>query len=445
MTALPPRGLPLRRQVLGGLLAVAGLPLVTAVLVAERSRLSYATPVLLVLTVVVAVALVGGLRPAAPAALAGGLALNYWFTPPLHKLTVDRPQDLLVLGVYLAVAVAVSGVVDLAARRTAEAARAAAEAEALSSVAGATLAEQETLPALLERIRTVFAAHEVSLVDDLGVALARVGAAEDGDVEQDLPAGPARLVVRGPELFAEDRRVLVAFAGAAATALEGRRLAQQAASAEAVDRLRTALLAAVGHDLRTPLAAVKAAVTSLRADDVTWSAEESEELLATIEEGADRLESLVSNLLDASRLQAGALSVTLAPVGLDEVCARAVAGLAGRERVVLDVPESLAPVMADAGLLERVLANLVENALRHDPGVVTVVAEPGCVRVVDHGAGLRDPEAAFAPFQRLGDRTSGGVGLGLAVARGFAEAMGGTITPETTEGGGLTMAVRLPS
>ncbi|MGZ6825527.1 MAG: DUF4118 domain-containing protein, partial [Mycobacteriales bacterium] len=133
--------LPLRRQWGGAALGAAGLPVLTAALVAHRRDLSYATPVLLVLLVVVAVALVGGLRPAVPSALGGGLLLNYLFTPPLHRLTVDRPQDLLVLGVYLAVAVAVSAVVDLAARRTAEAARAAAEAQALSSVAGATLGE----------------------------------------------------------------------------------------------------------------------------------------------------------------------------------------------------------------------------------------------------------------------------------------------------------------
>ena len=242
---------------------------------------------LLVLLLVVAVALVGGLRPAVPAALVGGLSLNYFFTPPVHQFTVDRPQDLLVLGVYLAVAVAVSVVVDLAARRTAEGARAAAEAQALSTVAGSTLGAQQTLPALLERVRSAFGASEVAMLDTVGgvqVSVATVGAPADGDAEQVVPAGTgAVLVVRGPQLFAEDRRVLTAFAEAAATALEGRRLAEQASQAEAVDRLRTALLAAVGHDLRTPLAGVKAAVSSLRQDDVSWTPQESAELLETID------------------------------------------------------------------------------------------------------------------------------------------------------------------
>ena len=444
MPLLPRSGLSSRRQWAGACVGAAGLPVMTALLVAGRDHLSYATPVLLVLLLVVLVALVGGLRPALPAALLGALALNYWFTPPLHRLTVDRPQDLVVLGAYVAVAVSVSVVVDLAARRTAEAARAAAEAQALSSVAGATLGEQETLPALLERVGVVFGASDVVMLDEaagVDVPVAAVGTPVADDVEQVVPAGAtARLVVRGPELFAEDRRVLAAFAEAAATALTGRRLAEQAEQAEAVDRLRTALLAAVGHDLRTPLAGVKAAVSSLRQGDVAWTPDETAELLETIEDSADRLQALVSNLLDASRLQAGAMSVTLAPVGLDEVVARALVGLPGRGCVDVDVPDSLPPVVADAGLLERVVANLVDNALRYGGDRVTVRGAAGRLEVVDHGPGL--PER---PAEVGSDRQPGGVGLGLVVVRGFLDAMGGRLEPATTPGGGLTMTVVLPS
>ena len=442
MPPSPPRGLPVRRQWIGAALAGFGLPVLTGALVAQRDNLTYATPVLLVLLVVVAVALVGGLRPAVPAAVGGGLLLNYFFTAPVHQLTVDRPQDLLVLSVYLAVAVAVSVVVDLAARRTVEAARAGAEAQALSSVAGSTLAEQATLPGLLERVRTVFSASEVAMlhtVDGRQVVYARVGEPRAGDAEQVVPAGAgASLVVRGPRLFAQDRRVLAAFAEAAATAVEGRRLAEQATQAEAVDRLRTALLAAVGHDLRTPLAGAKAAVSSLRQGDVAWTAQETAELLETIEDSTDRLQSLVSNLLDASRLQAGALSITPTRVGLDEVVARALTGLPGRDRVQVDVPDTLPPVLVDVGLLERVVANLVDNALRHGSGAVSVLGRPGQVTVVDHGPGM---EGVPAPFG--GDRTTGGVGLGLLVVRGFLDAMGGELQPSVTAGGGLTMTVVL--
>ena len=409
---------------------------------ANRGDLTCATPVLLVLLLVMAVALVGGLRPAVPAALVGGLSLDHFFTPPVRQLTVDRPQDLLVLGVYLAVAVSV--IVDLAARRTAEAARAAAEAQALSTVAGSTLGAQQTLPALLERVRSAFSGSQVVMLDTVGgiqVPMATVGGPAEGDAEQVVPAGArAVLVVRGPQLFAGDRRVLTAFAEAAATALEGRRLAEQASQAEAVDRLRTALLAAVGHDLRTPLAGVKAAVSSLRQDDVSWTPEETAELLSTIEDSADRLQGLVSNLLDASRLQVGALSVTVDDVGLHEVVARALVGLPGRERVVAEVPDSLPPVRTDVGLLEWVVANLVDNALRHTSGQVLVQATPSRLEVIDHGPGM-----AKMPPPSGRDRTSGGVGLGLLVVRGFLDAMGGRLERATTCGGALTMTVVLPS
>ncbi|MDX6265994.1 MAG: two-component system, OmpR family, sensor histidine kinase KdpD [Frankiales bacterium] len=423
--------IPVRRELAAVVVAAVGMPALTAVL--THTDQGYATPVLLMLLLVVVVALVGGLRPAVPASLAGGLALNYWFTPPLHQLAIANGSDLVVLLVYLAVAVAVSVVVDLAARRTAEAVRAAAEAAALSSVAGATLAERETLPAVLERVRTAFGASEVQLVEQVrgaDVPVAAVGTADPDDGTTVVPAGPdARLVVRGPDLFGADRQVLQAFAEAASTALTGRRMAE-------VDRLRTALLAAVGHDLRTPLAGVKAAVTSLRSPEVVWSAEETAELLETIEESADRLQSLVSNLLDASRLQAGALSVVKASVGLDEVVARALVGLPEHERVAVDVPESLPAVLTDAGLLERVLANLVDNALRHSDSV-EILAAPGTLAVIDHGPGMSEMPPAFGS-----DR---GVGLGLLVVRGFVDALGGTLTPSRTEGGGLTMTVVLPA
>lgn len=457
-------GVPVRRKLLGGVLLVVGLPVLSAALVANRDRLSYATPVLLVLTLVVGVALLGGLLVALPAAVAGGLVLNWYFTPPYGTLSVERGDHVIVLGVYLAVAVSVSAVVDLAARRTAQATRARAEAGALSSLAGATLAEQETLQDLLERVRVVFGMREAGLLERSGDDWVEVASAgepapvDDDEAELRVPAGPDLvLAVRGRRLFAEDTRVLASFAEAAATALEGRRLAERAEGAaqlEAADRMRRALLAAVGHDLRTPLAGVKAAVSSLRQEDVAWTPEERSAFLETIEESADRLQALVSNLLDASRLEAGALTTDLQPVGVSEVLDAVLLQLpaADRSRVHVDVPDGLPDAAADPGLLERVLANLLDNALRHSPAgtIVTVSAAPHhryvVCDVVDHGPGVapQDRQRVFAPFQRLGDRGAEGVGLGLSVARGFVEAMQGTLAPRTTPGGGLTMRIALP-
>jgi two-component system sensor histidine kinase KdpD len=239
-------------------------------------------------------------------------------------------------------------------------------------------------------------------------------------------------------------------------------MADQAAEAQRraeTTELRTALLSAVGHDLRTPLTSIKAAVGSLRDPELTLSAEDTGELLATAEESADRLAALVDNLLDSSRLATGAVVPQPRPVGYDEVVARALSSVDDRARVVVAVDDRLPQVVADVGLLERVVANVVDNALRHGRGRAAGPDEPAVairasahadrveLRVVDHGPGLpRDAgDALFQPFQRLGDRdATPGVGLGLSVAKGFTEAMGGAIRAEDTPGGGLTVVISLP-
>ena len=274
-----------------------------------------------------------------------------------------------------------------------------------------------------------------------------------------MPVGEdLTLALRGRPLAAEDRRLLTAFAVQAAVALRQRRLAEAAARAEplaAVDRTRTALLAAVSHDLRSPLASAKAAVTALRSPDLAYTEEERTELLSTADESLDRLTRLVDNLLDMSRLQAGALAVDPYPVGLDDVVPAVLDELGPAGRAVrLQLPPELPEVVADPGLLERIVANLLANALRHSPPdraplvSASALADRVELRVVDRGPGVAESEwdRIFVPFQRLGDRdTSTGVGLGLALSRGLAEAMGGTLGPEHTPGGGLTMVLTLPA
>jgi len=275
----------------------------------------------------------------------------------------------------------------------------------------------------------------------------------------DVPVTDAlSLALAGRPLPAADRRVLGAFAAYAAVALEQQRLAAEAEAAKpiaAAMRMRTALLAAVSHDLRSPLASAKAAVTSLRSPDMHWDAADSAELLATADESLDRLTRLVGNLLDMSRLQAGALSLFPRPAGLDEIVALALddLGPAGRD-IMVEVPETLPAVRADPALLERVVVNLTENALRYSPAgkppllAASALGDRVELRVVDRGPGIPevDKEHMFVPFQRLGDTDNAtGVGLGLALSRGLTEAMGGTLTAEDTPGGGLTMTVSLPA
>ena len=446
-----------RRQALGAAVGGLGLPVIAVALAGHRDELLLSTPVLLMLAVVVAVAIIGGIRPALPSAIAGFLLLNFVFTQPYGTFDVHRFDQGLALAVYLATAGAVSVVVGVAARRHSQAVRASAEAAELSALAGARVGRQQGIDEVLHRVREVFGLAYAAVVEAEGDGWRVVQASGTPGAQDEIrvEAAPGRaLHVAGRPLDDADRRVLTAFASAAVASMEAQELAEQAAEAArlaSVDQLRTALLAGVGHDLRTPLAGIKAAVTSLRADDVEWDEDDRRELIDVVESSADRLDALVANLLAASRLDAGALSVSLAPVDVEEIVGRALQGLTDRARVVLDVPERLPLVMADVGLAERVVANLVDNALRHSgrgTNVLVAASERGSdvvLSVVDTGPGvpshLRD--ALFAPYQRLGDRRPGGLGLGLAVARGFTEAMGGVLEPSETPGGGLTMRIRL--
>jgi two-component system, OmpR family, sensor histidine kinase KdpD len=464
----PPRapmgGLGRRRHVTGALVALLGLPLLTLLLENARDTFSLESQVLLYLLAVVIVAVIGGMAVALGSAIAAAFLINYFFVKPEHTLEVAQGEQALALAVFLIVAAVVSWAVEAAARRARAAESAAQQAETLSGLARSDFEKRETLRHVLERARSTFGMESVTLsarehpsgnwVDVESAGWAPPG--EGAPLRFDLPIGTElRLIGRGPALFAEDQRVLQAFAAAAQTAYEGHRLSERAGEARelaAADRQRTALLAAVGHDLRTPLAGIKASVSTLRQTDVQWSDEQRRELLAAIEESADRLDAIVENLLDASRLEAGALSVQPQPVALDEVIGAALLSVPGaRDAVSVDVPEDLPLVKADPGLLERVLANLIENAVRHGGGgPVEVVATAGeldaRVKVVDHGAGVprAERERLFQPFQRAGDGSPQGAGLGLTVARGFTEAMDGVLIADGSEGGGLTMRLRLP-
>jgi two-component system sensor histidine kinase KdpD len=452
-----------RRRLQGLTLAVLLPPLLTLALVPFRGdEVNLVSDMLLFLLITVVVALVGGLTPALVAAISGSALLNYFFTPPYHTLTISERNNALALFVFIAVATLVSSAVDAAARRTRQAARAASESRILAGLAGSVLGGDEALEAMLARTRETFSLDSVTLFEwsEDGwsrVASAGPACAAPADADTRVPAGDGLvLALRGGLLAAEDQRLLGAFAAQVGLVRDRIRLAGEAAEAAplaAADRMRTALLAAVGHDLRTPLAAAKASISSLLSKDVHLDDRDRTELLVTADESLDRLTGLVENLLDMSRLQAGALSLHMEPVRLDEVVARALddVGADGRP-VLVDLPEDLPDVYADFGLLERVLANLVVNAQRFSPAAhppLVTASKLGDrieIRVVDRGPGI--PEAdrgrVFLPFQRLGDTdNTTGVGLGLALSRGLTEAMDGTLEPEETPGGGLTMVVGL--
>jgi two-component system, OmpR family, sensor histidine kinase KdpD len=465
-------GLPLRRRLEGYGLAIVLLPLLTLFLALFRNGINLTSDVLFFLVAVIAVALVGGFVPAVLVAIVGSLLLNYYFTPPIHQWTIAEANNALALVIFVVVGLVVSSVVDGAARRSKQAARATAESELLVTAAGSVLRGQQALSAVLDRVREAFGMESVTLLErqpgaPRGPVTGWVPVATSGepaltrpeDADVDVPVTDTlSLALRGRALPASDRRILGAFAAYAAAALEQQRLTAEAEAARPIaeaDRMRTALLAAVSHDLRTPLASAKAAVTSLRSHDVQWAPEDRDELLATADESLDRLAHLVDNLLDMSRLQAGALSVFPRPTDLEEVVARSLDDLGPVARpVIVEMPGTLPEVRVDPAILERVIANVTANALRYSPAgsppllTASALGDRVELRIVDRGPGIpeADRDRVFVPFQRLGDTdNTAGVGLGLALSRGLTEAMGGTLDPEDTPGGGLTMAISLPA
>lgn len=449
-----------RRQVLGWALAVGGPPLLALAIHARGGPEDLPIVMMLFLALTVGVALVGGLLPAVVAAVAGGLLSNFYFTPPILTWTIAEPRNALAIGVLLAVAVAVSVVVDLAARRTVEAARARTEADTLTTIAGSVLRGGDAVPAMLDHLRETLQLTTVTLQqrDDEQAPwrdLSASGPAPGPDEAHAVPISTAlRLQLWGRPVSPGDLRLAGAVGQQAEAVLERDRLRAEARASKAERErgvMRTALLAAVSHDLRTPLAAIKAGVSALRTARGIPEPDR-ETLLADVDHHTDRLQLLIDNLLDMSRLDSGAVAPRLELVALDELVPRAVDAVP-EGAVEIDVPETLPLVRADAGLLERALANVIENAVRYSPDGDGVRVSAQCVgpdvvvRVVDHGPGVADArkDQMFAAFQRLGDAPRGhGVGLGLAVARGFVEANGGRIEAEDTPGGGLTMVITLP-
>jgi two-component system, OmpR family, sensor histidine kinase KdpD len=452
-----------RRTLLGWLFGLA-LPAFAAVVsVTGRGVLGLPTDVMMFVLSVVVVALIGGLGPALLAAVASGLLLNYFLTPPLYTFTIADNENVITLVVMVLVAVLVALVVNQAAKRAEQASRARAEASLLGEFASIVLTNQEPLPLLMNRVREAFGARSVALLERRAAGWLQVASAggdpvavpeeADADVRIDTDV---HLALVGRTLSAGDQRMVQAAAGQALLALRTQRMAARALDAQRraeATELRSALLSAVGHDLRTPLTSIKVAASGLRDPELTLSDGDTTELLATIEESADRLQGLVDNLLDSARLATGAVVPQLRAVGYDEVLARALSTVDGGHLVATEVSDTLPAVHADPGLLERVVANLIDNALRHGHGCSVVVRARASadgqaqLQVSDHGPGLGADalDSLFTPFQRLGDRTSRpGMGLGLAVARGFTEAMGGRIGAEPTSGGGLTMTITLP-
>jgi two-component system sensor histidine kinase KdpD len=470
-----PWGLGRARTTAGFVLAVT-IPALATSLLSLTPELNLATHVLVHLTGVMAVAFIGGLWPAVLAAVLDSLLLNYYETDPVGTFTISDPQNLFALLVFLGAAIAVSLLVGLSAKRTQEAVRARAEAATLADLARDALIEDDTMAAFLDKVRETFQVPSAGLFTrtetgrewDLRAHAGAIppsppGGEDPGEGAYELADPQTALVVSGKTLTAGDRRVLAAHA-AHLLLLRQRhalqlRLKDSTRLAEG-NSIRTSILRAVSHDLRTPLAGIKLAVTSLLRQKRRLPEEIQNEMLHTIDSYTDRLDSLIGNLLDMSRISSGSAAPLTSPVTWRDAIEDALRGLPeGNIRV--ELAPNMPAIDADLGMLERVIANVVENAQKYAAGSDIVIVGPssgsgaptingrpcGELRIVDHGQGVpaEDVVAMFEPFQRLDDAPEGlGIGLGLAVAKGFTEAMGGQLTAEPTPGGGLTMVIRLP-
>jgi two-component system, OmpR family, sensor histidine kinase KdpD len=481
------------RSRLGYGIAVVGTALATLVLLAVRPDVSKTNVVLSFLLVVVASAAAGGLGPGAVAAVLGFLAFDILFLPPYKTLVVSDRQDYLSLAVYLLTAFVVSYLVGALERRRVQAERREQETRTLYELSTSLVAHgslDDTLSSVVRTVRSLFnlAGCAIALPDGNGVRIA----ARDGEIPADLermlapvtgtgiggrlqpgqaltvplraggePVGALVVVAGGPESpsFGEtERRLLVTFANQAALAVEQASQEDERArtrTLEELDRLRTALLNSVSHDLRTPLASIKASASSLLDHEVDWSEQQRDEFLVTIDEEADRLTRLVHNLLDMSRIEANALDPRVEETSLAEIAGSVVHRFRSRcsQRVDVRVPDSVPPVLADPVLLEQVVTNLLDNAIRYGCGsMIALVAREldGTVelRVIDHGPGIPEPERerVFDQFYRLkgGGKRPEGTGMGLSISRGIVVALHGHLRVETTPGGGATFVLTLP-
>lgn len=464
---VPARRSPLSARRIGWswVVLALGLVVLNAALLAIGDAVTLPVALMANLLLTVGVAALGGLTPGVAGAVAAFLAVNYYFVRPTRTFKVADTMDIVALATFLVVALVVATLVDRVARRTAEVDKAVAASTSLARSTAELLGDADPLPGLVQRIRTTFDFESVSLLRRSPEGWVLQASAGERPATRPgggwvLPLwedGSALVVVRGGEPSHADRTVLRAFTDQLALAVGRVELMELAARAEVLaeaDALRQGLLLAVSHDLRTPLAGIKASVTSLLADDVTFDRQDTDAFLRAIDHEVDRLDRVIGNLLDAGRLQGGDPPVSLQACGLDEIVWSAVQGLHhSNDRVAMTVDPQLPAVLVDGPLLERAVANVVANAVVVQPEDIPVWVDAELVddvvvlSVVDRGPGIpvAQRRQVFEPFQRLGDRSSqAGVGLGLAIARGFTDAMGGELELDDTPGGGLTVRFRLP-
>jgi two-component system, OmpR family, sensor histidine kinase KdpD len=404
---------------------------------------------------VLPVAVLFGLGYALLVSVASMLAFNWFFLPPTHTFELSDGENWIALAVYLVTGLVVSALAARSRARATEAERRALEASLLAEVAGALLES--------EHVQNELRGISNRVAEALGVARARI----ELDSVRSPEAGESALELRAGErsvgrMFVESEpdpeiagRISTSLASLLAVALDRERLGRRAVEAEALrrsDAIKTAILRAVSHDLRSPLTAIRTATDGLESAALELSESDRADLLATIDMETRRLDQLVANLLDLSRLELGVAEPKPELWTVESLVGQALNELGARaERVDVVLAPDLRPIEVDGAQIERVLVNLIDNALKFSPDApVELVGEQlngeAVVRVVDHGPGLSDGELEqiFEPFEQ-GRVPSRGSGLGLAIAKGFAQANGARLEAESSQNGGASFVLSLPS
>jgi two-component system sensor histidine kinase KdpD len=445
------------RHAWGGIaVSVAAVALVTLFIEVLKDVVPVLSLGVLYVLAVLVVAVGWGMAYAIPVAVASMLAFNWFHLPPVHTFTLADSSNWFALLVYVSIAIVVSVLADRVRARARQAEQREREASLLAGIASSLLGGSrvdDELDGIAADVAAVLGVSRASI--ELGPERSVVAGEDPHPLEVDgRYVGTLYMSDREEADLAIRRRLLPALASLLAVAHDQERLRHEALETEALrrsDTVKTAVIRAVSHDLRTPLATMTTALGGLRGEAGELDSEDRSELLATLQLELDRLIRLVDNLLDLSRLQAGAAPPLREVWSADELIARALDGLEGSERVQVAAPDDLPPVRVDAAQVQRALANVLENALRVTPAGdpvalrVTATRRELLIRVVDRGPGVpeRERELIFEPFH-TGQGTSGGAGLGLAIARGFAAATGGRLWVESHEGQGATFSLALP-
>jgi len=445
-----------RRHAVGAVLSVAAVAVVTGAVYGLRPVAPVVSLGALYVFAVLPVAVLGGIAYALPVALASALVFEFLFLPPLHTFRLRDSENWVALTVYAVTALVASELAARARRRAREAGAREQEAALLAEIAALLLEPgevQEKLREISERVAS-FGGSRRGWIE-----LGSLRRPREGESAHVLAVGGrdiGRLFLDGDAVLAPATaaRFLPGLASLLAAAVEREQLARSATAAEALrrsDEAKTAILRAVGHDLRSPLTAIRAAVEGLGSPSITLTDADRRELLSTIRGETLRLDRLVANLIDLSRLEAGVAPARPELWAVDALVERALDGLGDEgERIRVELPGGLPPVLVDAAQIERALVNLLGNALRVSSNVELEAAATRAgvsLRVVDHGPGIEPArlEGIFDPFESPGGPRVGRAGLGLAIARGFVEANDGRIWVESRSGEGAVFGILLPT